>query len=56
MPEGNVAPAMTREDRPAPPVARDESHSMAPPATPPPSERIVMVETRTEPPSGEQKP
>ncbi len=58
MPEGNVAPVVTRhQERPAPPVARDESHSMAPPVTPaPPSERIVMVETRTEPPSGEQKP
>ena len=57
MPEGNNAPVMTHEERPAPPVARDESHSMAPPVTPtPPSERIVVVETRTEPPSGEQKP
>ena len=56
-PEGNNAPSMTQQERPAPPVARDESHSMTPPAaTPPPSERIVMVETRTEPPSGEQKP
>ncbi|MBI3575760.1 MAG: Rne/Rng family ribonuclease, partial [Gammaproteobacteria bacterium] len=57
-PEGNVAPAMTQhQERPTPPVARDESHSMAPPVTPaPPSERIVLVETRTEPPSGEQKP
>ncbi|MBI5783697.1 MAG: hypothetical protein HZA69_08135 [Gammaproteobacteria bacterium] len=57
MPEGNVAPIMTHQERPTPPVARDESHSATPPATPaPPSERIVMVETRTEPPSGEQKP
>ena len=56
MPEGNV-PIVGHEERPAAPVARDESHSMASPAAPAaPSERIVIVETRTEPPSGEQKP
>ena len=56
-PESNT-PVMTREERPpAPPVARDESQTASVPATQPSNDRVVMVETRNEPPaSGDTKP
>ena len=52
MPEDN-ARAMIHEERPpAPPVARDESQTTSAPATQPSNDRVVVVETRNEPPTG----
>ncbi|TAM47775.1 MAG: Rne/Rng family ribonuclease [Gammaproteobacteria bacterium] len=52
-PHESPAPMTERTPEPStpPPAPREER-----PATPPPSGGMVMVETRTEPPSGEQKP